>query len=107
MADDNITPAPAYDEAAPADPFAGGSTAVAKKKSGKAIGALACGIISLILFGIILGVVAVVLGVMARKEIAADPNLAGDGMALAGIITGAIGAVLAVVLIALGVGISF
>ena len=103
MADDDITPAPAYDEAT-TDPFAGGGAVVEKKKSGKAIGALVCGIISLILFGIILGVVAVVLGTMARKEIAADPNLEGDGLALAGIITGAIGAVLAVVLIAAGVG---
>ncbi len=51
--------------------------------------------------------VAVVLGVMARKEIAADPSLGGEGLALAGIITGAIGAVLAVVLIALGVGMGF
>jgi hypothetical protein len=106
MADDDITPAPAYDESTP-DPFAGASTAVEKKRSGKAIAALVCGIISLILFGIVLGVVAVVLGTMARKEIAADPSLEGDGMALAGIITGAIGALLAVVLIALGVGMGF
>lgn len=106
MAEDDITPAPEYDEATQ-DPFAGGGTAVEKKKSGRAIASLVCGIISLILFGIILGVVAVVLGTMARKEIAADPNLEGDGLALAGIITGAIGAVLAVVLLAAGVGMSF
>ncbi len=106
MADDDITPAPAYDEAR-SDPFAADSTAVEKKRSGKAIAALVCGILSLILFGIILGAVAVVLGTMARKEIRENPNLDGDGMALAGIITGAIGAVLAVVLIALGVGMGF
>ncbi len=105
MADDDITPAPAYDEAAPAA-VAGAGPLAERKKSGKAIAALVCGIISLILFGIILGVVAIVLGVMARNEIRADPNLEGDGMALAGIITGAIGVVLAVVLIALGVGMS-
>ena len=105
MADDDITPAPAYDESAAAAAPAGAVTE--KKRSGKAVAALVCGIISLIIFGIILGVVAVVLGIMARKEIAADPNLEGDGMALAGIITGAIGAVLAVVLLALGVGMTF
>jgi hypothetical protein len=102
MADDDITPAPAYDETATAEAaFAG---PVAKKKSGKAIAALVCGIISLFIVGVVLGVVAVVLGTIARKEIKADPNLDGDGMALAGIITGAIGAVLAIVLISLGVG---
>ncbi len=106
MADDDITPAPAYDEAAPAA-VAGGGAMVERKRSGKAIGALVCGIISLILFGIILGVVAVVLGTMARKEIRENPNLDGDGMALAGIITGAIGAVLALVLIIAGVGMTF
>ena len=105
MADDEITPAPAYDEATPAAVAADGPV-VERRKSGKAIAALVCGIISLILFGILLGAVAVVLGTRARKEIAADPSLEGDGMALAGMITGAIGLVLAVVLIALGVGIS-
>ena len=106
MADDDITPAPAYDEPT-TSAFGGGGTVVDRKRSGKAIGALACGILSLILFGIILGVVAVVLGTMARKEIRENPNLEGDGMALAGIITGAIGAVLAVILIAAGVGMTF
>jgi hypothetical protein len=106
MADDDITPAPAYDESAPAA-ASGAGAVVERKKSGKAIAALVLGILSLLIAGIILGVVAVVLGVMARKEIAADPNREGDGMALAGIITGAIGTVLAVVLLALGTGMSF
>ena len=104
MAEDDITPAPAYDDAAPAAGYTG--AAAEKKRSGKAIGALVCGIISLVILGVILGVVAIVLGTMARREIQANPDLEGDGMALAGIITGAIGAVLAVVLIALGGGVS-
>ncbi|HVF78110.1 MAG TPA: DUF4190 domain-containing protein [Solirubrobacteraceae bacterium] len=103
MAEDDITPAPAYDAAAPDTGDSG--PVVEKKRSGKAIGSLVCGIISLVILGVILGVVAVVLGAMARKEIKENPALAGDGMALAGIITGAIGAVLAVVLIALGAGV--
>jgi hypothetical protein len=102
MADDSITPAPEYDEAAAAaaPPYA---QAEARRKPGKAVASLVCGIISLFLLGPILGVVAIVLGVLARKEIAANPNLDGAGLALAGIITGAIGAVLAIVLIAAGV----
>lgn len=102
MADENITPAPAYDETAgaAAPPYA---EPEARRKPGKAIASLVCGIISLFILGPILGVVAIVLGVMARKEIAADPSLGGESMALAGIITGAIGAVLAIVLIAAGV----
>ena len=107
MADDSITPAPEYDEAAPAAataPGTGGQTLVAKRKSGKAIAALILGIISLIApFGIVFGLIAVGLGVAGRKEIAVQNDLEGDGMALAGIITGAIGAVLAIVLIASGV----
>jgi hypothetical protein len=103
MADDDITPAPAYDDDSAATAYTG--PGVEKKRSGKAIASLVCGIISLVILGVILGVVAVVLGTMARKEIKENPNLEGDGMALAGIITGAIGAVLAVVLIALGAGV--
>jgi hypothetical protein len=100
MADDSITPAPEYDEGAAAPPYA---QAEARRKPGKAVASLVCGIISLFILGPILGVVAIVLGVMARKEIEGDPNLEGAGLALAGIITGAIGAVLAIVLIASGV----
>jgi len=44
--------------------------------------------------------VAVVLGGVARKEIAADPGVKGSGMALAGMICGGIGFVLAVILLA-------
>jgi hypothetical protein len=99
MADDDITPASAYDEAAPgAAPAAG--MLVERKKSGKAIAALVLGILSLLApLGIVLGIIAIVLGSLARKEIQADPGLEGDGMALAGIITGAIGSVLFLVLI--------
>ncbi|HWC26176.1 MAG TPA: DUF4190 domain-containing protein [Solirubrobacteraceae bacterium] len=99
MADERITPAPEDDDRTTA-----GAPPPSRRRSGKATAALVCGILSLVLFGIILGAVAIVLGVAARKEIAADPALEGDGMALAGIITGAVGAVLAIVLIALGAG---
>jgi hypothetical protein len=97
MADDDITPAPAYDEAAAPPPPAG---AVAARQSGKAIAALVLGILSLLApFGIILGIIAIVLGGLARKEIAVDPGVRGDGMALAGMITGAIGSLLFIVFV--------
>jgi hypothetical protein len=100
MADDDITPAPAYDELAPDSAPAG--AVMERKKSGKAIAALVLGILSLLApFGIVLGIIAIVLGVMARKEIQAGTGLDGDGMALAGIITGALGCVLFLVLIAI------
>lgn len=65
---------------------------------GMAIGSLICGIASLLLccfwyVSLILSIVAIVLGIISRKK---TEN--GKGMALAGIITGAIGAVIALVL---------
>jgi len=54
-------------------------------KNGKAVGALVCGIVSLFVFGLILGIVAIVLGVQARK----NPNR--RGMATAGMVLGVIG----------------
>jgi len=100
MADDlRITPADPVD---PDQSSFGAPPAAERKTAGKAIAALVCGILSLLIAGIILGVVAVVLGITARKEIAAKPNLSGAGMALAGIITGALGFVLAVILLASG-----
>lgn len=70
-----------------------------QKTSGKAIASLVCGIIGLLVAGIILGIVAVVLGVVAKREIDADPQLKGDGLAIAGIVVGAIAFVLAVVIL--------
>jgi uncharacterized protein DUF4190 len=100
MADDEITPAPAYDEAAPAAAGPAAGAVVQRKKSGKAIASLVLGLLSLFApLGIVLGIIAVVLGILARKEIRASTGLDGDGMALAGIITGAVGSVLFVVLV--------
>jgi hypothetical protein len=53
--------------------------------------------------GIILGLLAIGLGIAARKEIARDPKVDGDRLALTGMIAGAIGVVLWGVLIATGV----
>lgn len=72
-----------------------------KKASGLAIASMVCGIVSIVLcciwyISIILAIVAVVLGVINNVK-----GLGGKGMAIAGIVTGAIGIILAVALIAL------
>lgn len=71
--------------------------------SGKAIMALVCGIVSILgsflccAIALPAAVAAVVLGILARREISESAGYErGAGMALAGIITGAIGAALCV-----------
>jgi len=100
MADENITPAPEYDDALASDAFAAPPSE--RRRSGKAVAALVCGILSLVVVGIILGIVAIGLGTAARKDMEKDPTLDGKGLAVAGQVTGAIGAVLAVVFLATG-----
>ena len=74
--------------------------------NGKATAALITGITTLVLSwccGLgVLGVVAVVLGIRGRAEVRASQGTqTGDGLALAGIITGAIAVVIGLVVIAL------
>ncbi|HYN74937.1 MAG TPA: DUF4190 domain-containing protein [Candidatus Limnocylindria bacterium] len=67
------------------------------KQNGKAIASLVLGIVGFCICGIILGGLAVFLGLQARKEIAASNGAqGGDGMALAGVIVGGIALVLGV-----------
>ncbi|MET0146163.1 MAG: DUF4190 domain-containing protein [Ilumatobacteraceae bacterium] len=73
-----------------------GSAAVPTGNNGKATASLVLGIVSLFCFGIITGIIAIVLSTQAKKEIAATGQ-AGDGMAKAGLILGIIGVVLSVV----------
>ena len=77
-----------------------------KANNGKALASMIIGIVSVALFcywfiSIPGGIVALILGVMARKDIARG-NGTNGGMAMAGIITGAIGALFGVVLLVLG-----
>jgi hypothetical protein len=96
MADDDITPAPAVDE-----------RAAQRQTSGKAIAALACGILSFPIGFFVgplvlpLSIAALILGRIARKEIAANPAQDGDGAALAGYVLGIIGVVLGVLFLIL------
>jgi len=56
-----------------------------------------------IVLAICAGVVAIVLGIIARKQIARDPNLTGAGMALAGLIVGITDVALGVIAIGIAV----
>jgi len=81
----------------------------ATKKNGMATAAMVLGIISLALFwtvwlGLIVGVVAIILAVVAKNQIKADPSMAGSaGQAKGGLIMGIIGVALAIVMVILGI----
>ena len=63
------------------------------------------GIVSLLCCGIVTGIIALVLGYLARNEIKASGGaVGGDGMALAGMITGGIGIVLSIIWIPIYLG---
>ena len=70
------------------------ATTAAQRTSGKAIAALVLGIVSIFIFGFIAGLIAIILAVLARKEIDADPSLGGRGLATAGLVLGIVGIVL-------------
>jgi hypothetical protein len=67
-----------------------------------AVLSLVFGILSLLCAGFLSGIPAVVLGIVARRRIAASNGaLAGQGLAIGGLVTGAIGSVLTLALTAL------
>jgi hypothetical protein len=70
------------------------ATTAPQRTSGKAIAALVLGIVSIFIFGFIAGLIAIILAVLARKEIDADPSLGGRGLATAGLVLGIVGIVL-------------
>jgi hypothetical protein len=62
-----------------------------RRVEGFAIVALVLGLVAVPGFPlIVLGVLAVVFGIIARRRTASDPNLTGGGMAIAGVILGAL-----------------
>jgi ABC-type phosphate transport system permease subunit len=65
------------------------------RNEGKAIGSLVCGILGLFVFGVILGAIAIGLGVSAQRSIRRDPLMKkGNGMATAGVVLGIIDVVI-------------
>jgi len=75
---------------------AGGATGV-RRTEGSATASLVLGIGGLVFCPVILSVLAIIFGNQAKRKIAADPMLEGEGMAKAGVILGWIGIGLAVV----------
>ena len=96
----SMPPPPA---APPPPPGYGYGEAGPARNDGKAVASLVCGLVGLVLAGIILGIVAIVLGVQSRKAIDASAGqLKGRGMATAGLVLGIIDIVTnAVIVIAL------
>ena len=64
---------------------------------------LVLGIIGVLCCGVILGIVAIVLGVKAKNKIAKNPGMEGSGKATAGIILGIIGIIAHILIILLQV----
>ena len=62
--------------------------------SGKALASLILGIAGLVMLPVVGSILAIILGVSAKREIAARTGLGGEGMATAGIILGAVGVAL-------------
>jgi len=80
----------------PGGPPYGGPQATGQGTNGKAIASLVLGICSIVLcLGFLAGIPAVILGRMAKREIA-EGNGTGEGLATGGLITGIIGIVLGV-----------
>lgn len=77
---------------------------VAENKSKKPLVALICGIIGLISCCFPVGIVGVIFGIMGIKEINESGAEVGKGMAIAGIITGALGLLASIIFIIAIVG---
>lgn len=67
-----------------------------KKTNGLAIASLVCSLVGLIIFGVILGILAISFGVTAKKRMEVFNNEGGKGLATAGIIIGIIDIPLAI-----------
>jgi hypothetical protein len=91
---------PAYGQAAygqPAYGQPGYGYPAPRQTNGKAVASMVVGIVSIVscYLGVLVGPVAIVLAVMAKKDLKANPETqTGAGMATAGLITGIVGAVL-------------
>jgi hypothetical protein len=72
------------------------------RATGKATGSMVCGIVGLFVCGPVLGVVAIVLAIQARREIdLSHGRVGGDGMATTGFILGIIDVALFFILLAI------
>ncbi len=73
----------------------------------RAVASIVCAVVGLMFFGIVLGIVAIVLGYQARNAIRTDPlKFKGDGFARAGVILGIVDVVAYVAIVTGGIGVS-
>ena len=98
-------PGPAYG-GYPTQPYSSGQDPYGPppSASGKATASLVLGVASMVIFclGFVIGIPAIVVGLKARKEIRlSQGRKTGDGLALGGIITGIIGSLLGLAVLAL------
>jgi hypothetical protein len=82
---------------------------VSGRGTGMAIASLILGILAVlscftVIGGVVLGVLAIIFGVIVVRRVGRG-EASGKGMAIAGIVTGAVGVLLAIVLIAVGVSV--
>jgi len=74
----------------------------AQRMSGMSIASMVCGIVGIVVsclfwpVGIVLAIVAVILGILGLNEIKKQPEIGGRGMAITGIVLGGISLVLAI-----------
>jgi len=72
------------------------------RTSSKAVSSLVCGIFGFLIFGLILGPIAIILGMQAKAEINQNPReIQGNGQATAGIIIGVVDIVAWIILVIL------
>jgi len=75
------------------------------RPSGLAIASMVCGIVGILIFGIILGPIAIILGAMAKNQINRNPReVGGNCQAIAGIVGGSIATFLWIVVFLLVFG---
>lgn len=72
------------------------------RTSSKAVSSLVCGIVGILIFGIILGPIAIIVGMQAKSEINENPReIQGNCQATAGIIFGVVDIILWIILVIL------
>jgi hypothetical protein len=75
-----------------------------QRTEGRAIASLVLGIVGFVAFPLVPSVLAIWLGVTAKRRMRADPTLTGEGLATAGVILGVVEIVLVVLSVILLIG---